>query len=182
MARGAPDKIGTGRRGRPIMTTRKPADMSFPDWIERQIRDAEAQGAFENLPGAGKPIPHLGRPQNDMDWIVSKLRSEDVDIVSVLPPALALAKEVELLPQRLRALSSEARVRGVVDDLNARIRHALLQPQVGPPMRVRPVDVEQAVGAWQADREAAARSAPMRPTPAPAPVPPRRRWFRRRER
>ena len=29
--------------------------MKVPDWIELQIRDAERQGAFENLPGKGKP-------------------------------------------------------------------------------------------------------------------------------
>ncbi|MDT4950518.1 MAG: hypothetical protein QOJ37_3113, partial [Pseudonocardiales bacterium] len=33
------------------MTDRKPQNVSFPDWVEGQIRTAEADGAFANLPG-----------------------------------------------------------------------------------------------------------------------------------
>ncbi|HEY2296942.1 MAG TPA: DUF1992 domain-containing protein [Jatrophihabitans sp.] len=157
------------------MTTRKPPRMSFPDWVEGQIRAAEDQGAFDHLPGKGKPIPGLGRPRDDMTWIAGKLRAEHVDIGDVLPPALALAREVERLPQRLRQVSSEAHVREIVTDLNARIRRAHLAPQVGPPMRVSRVDVDDAVAQWRA-----ARPVP-KPRPAAAPDPRRRRgWFTRR--
>jgi hypothetical protein len=142
--------------------------MSFPDWVEKQIRTAEQDGAFDNLPGKGKPIPRLGAPRDDMTWIANKLRAENVDIGDVLPPALALAREVERLPQRLKRISSEARVREVVTDLNERIRRAHLAPQVGPPLRVGRVDVDDAVAQWRAAR-------PVR-QPAPTVVPePRRR-------
>lgn len=148
--------------------------MSFPDWVEGQIRAAENDGAFDNLPGKGKPIPGLGAPRDDMTWIANKLRAENVDIGDVLPPALALAREVERLPQRLQRVSSEARVREIVTDLNDRIRRAHLAPQVGPPIRVGRVDVDAAVAQWHA-----ARPAP-KPRPPIAPEPRRRGWFARR--
>jgi hypothetical protein len=157
------------------VTTRKPARLSFPDWVEQQIRGAENAGAFDNLPGKGKPIPGLGRPRDDMAWIAAKLRSENVDIADVLPPALALAREVERLPARLRTVRAEAHVRELVADLNARIRRAHLAPQVGPPVRVSRVDVEDAVAQWRASRPARA------PKPAPVTPPARRRWWGRRQ-
>jgi len=140
--------------------------MTFPDWVEAQIRAAEDAGAFENLPGKGKPIPGLGRPRDDMAWIAGKLRSENVDIADVLPPSLALAREVERLPDRVARLVSESQIRDLVDDLNVRIRRAHLAPQVGPPMRVGRVDVEQVVTDWRT-----ARAAMRTPQAPPAPQP-----------
>lgn len=162
------------------MTTRKPPRLSFPDWVEQQVRTAEEQGAFDNLPGKGKPIPGIDRPQHELEWIVGKLRSENVDVRAALPPALALAKEVEDLPATTATLHSAAAVRAHVEDLNKRIRLAHLAPQVGPPMRVRSVDVDQVVADWTAAR-AAARPAPSPPAPEP-PTTSRHRWFRRRPR
>ena len=39
------------------MTERKPPGVSWESWFEEQIRQAQEAGAFENLPGAGKPLP-----------------------------------------------------------------------------------------------------------------------------
>ena len=122
--------------------------MSFPDWVERQIQDAERRGAFRDLPGAGKPIPGIDRPRGDLDWVADYLRRENVDVAAVLPPALALAKEVEDLPRTLLKLRSERDVRETVEDLNRRIAAAQRAPQDGPVMRVRPVDVERTVAEW----------------------------------
>jgi len=41
------------------MTERKPPGVSWESWFEEQIRQAQEEGAFENLPGAGKPLPDL---------------------------------------------------------------------------------------------------------------------------
>jgi hypothetical protein len=158
------------------LTERKPTQLSVPAWVERQIRAAEQSGAFDDLPGKGRPIPDLGRKHDDLAWVADYLRRENVDAAELLPPALALAKEVEQLPERLAREASETRVRRHVEALNARIHTAYARPHLsGPPMRVRPVDVEAAVQQWRTTR----------PTPAAQPVPPspvraRRRWFRRR--
>lgn len=157
------------------MTERKPPSLSFPDWVELQVRDAERSGAFDNLPGKGKPIPGLGEPQHELAWIADKLRRENIDIAGVLPPGLALAKEVEVLRETLRSERVEARVRDRLNDLNDRIQRAWLQPQDGPPVRVRPVDVDAVLAQWRADRAEIDAAAP-RPRPAePAPARRRRR-------
>ncbi len=127
------------------MTTRKPANVDFPGWVEQQIRQAIAEGAFDNLPGAGKPIPDLGRPQPELAWVANYLRRENVDVAALLPPALALAKEVEDLPGRLLAEVSESTARRVVEDLNQRIARAHAAPQDGPPLRVKMIDVDAAL-------------------------------------
>lgn len=166
------------------MTPRKPPNVSVPDWVERQIRTATANGAFENLPGAGKPIPNLDRPQDDLAWIANYLKRENVDVTGLLPPGLALAKEVESLPMRLLGERTELHARRVIEDLNGRILRALAAPQVGPPLRVRTVRVEAAVTQWRADRAALAEAAAAaRAEAAAAAVPAnsvRRRGWRRR--
>jgi hypothetical protein len=161
------------------MTERKPPTMSVASWVEQQIRAAEARGAFANLPGSGKPLPDLDRPRSELDWIAAKLRREDVDVSALLPPALALAREVELLPERLSRERSEARVREILADLNKRIRSAVLVAPAGPPVRVCPLDVEEQVERWRAGRVQLPPARPERPTP---PAERRRRWWRRRGR
>jgi hypothetical protein len=157
------------------MTERKPAGVSFESWVERQLREARERGSFDDLPGTGKPLP---RTSDDaaVAWVREKARREDLPLTALLPPALALAKEVEDLPARLARERSEERVRRLVTDLDARIDRARRGPQVGPPVRTGRLDVEAVVAAW--------REAPRPPTPA-APPPPaaqtgRRRWWRRR--
>jgi hypothetical protein len=110
--------------------------MPAEDWVERQIRAAQERGDFHNLPGAGKPIPK--RPGGTREWVARKLREENADVTALLPPSLALPKEVADLPVRLAEERSEATVRELVKDLNARIAKAHRDPQVGPPLRIRP--------------------------------------------
>src|SRR2546422_903351 len=59
------------------MTERKPPGMGFESWIDKQIREAMERGEFDNLPGHGKPIPGLDRPDDDWWWIGPKLRRGD---------------------------------------------------------------------------------------------------------
>lgn len=55
------------------MTERKPPRATFESWIEQQIRGACERGDFENLEGAGRPIP--GRAGDDW-WVRGYLRRE----------------------------------------------------------------------------------------------------------
>lgn len=170
-----------------MATRRKPPGMTYPDWIELQIRDAQRLGTFDNLPGAGQPIPDIDTPRSETDWLVSYLHKENVDVSIMLPPSLALAKEVEDLPQRLSSERSEDKVREIIEDLNARIRAARLAPGDGPPMRTRPVDLEATLLQWrgaQSSKIAArnALSAVPAPPPSVSPASPtrqRRTWWRR---
>jgi Domain of unknown function (DUF1992) len=132
------------------VTERKPVQMPIGDWVERQIRAAQERGEFDDLPGTGKPLPR--RSGDVMEWVADKLRAENTDTRSLLPPSLALRKELEELPARLAKVASEREVREIVADLNRRIKAEILVPRGGPPLLVRPVDVEEAVANWRASR------------------------------
>ncbi|MBV9195450.1 MAG: DUF1992 domain-containing protein [Solirubrobacterales bacterium] len=56
------------------MPERKPPGVRFETWIERQIRRAGERGEFDQLPGAGRPLPDLDRPHDEMWWVKQKLR------------------------------------------------------------------------------------------------------------
>jgi hypothetical protein len=36
---------------------------------ENRIREAIEQGAFDDLPGAGKPLPDIDEPYDEMWWV-----------------------------------------------------------------------------------------------------------------
>jgi hypothetical protein len=162
------------------VTERKPAGVSFESWVERQLREARERGSFEGLPGTGKPLPPT--VSDELAWVRDKARREDLPVSALLPPALALAKEVEDLPGRLARERSEARVRALVADLDARIDAARRAPQVGPPVRTARLDVEVVVAAWrEAAERRATQPAPGQPPAAPRePEPARGRWGRLR--
>lgn len=120
-----------------------------PGMVERQIRQAQERGALDNLPGAGKPLRDLGGPHDENWWLRQYLLREGVSGAAFLPPALALRKEVEDLPERVRGLPTEAQVRLVVEQLNDRILDALRKPGEGPPVTVMAVDAELIVLGWR---------------------------------
>jgi len=119
--------------------------------VDRQIQEAEARGEFKNLPGAGKPLPGIGRPLHEDWWLHQQSTRENIGL-DALPPALRLAKEVETLPETLDGLNDEDAVRAALDELNVRIRKALLGPIDGPPLRFGLRDVDAEVRAWRERR------------------------------
>jgi hypothetical protein len=134
------------------MTDRKPPGATFTDWVEHRIREGQKAGKFDNLAGAGKPLADIDRRRTTDDWIVELAKRENLDVLAMLPPSLALAKELEDLPDRLAKERSEKRVVEIVEDVNRRIREEHRRPQSGPPMRAMPVNVERVVEAWRSGR------------------------------
>src|SRR5262245_66061747 len=124
------------------MTERKPAGKSWESWREELIQLAREEGAFENLPGAGKPFTDLDQGY-DPDWWVKKLVQRER--VSVLPPALELLRKVESEMNKIWALGSEAEVRARVVRLNAEIARANARTAEGPPTRVGLLDPDAIV-------------------------------------
>ncbi len=139
--------------------------------VDRQIREAREAGAFDNLPGAGKPLPGLGSRPDPNWWVRQWVEREDLS--GVLPPSLALARAIEDLPALVAEERSEDRVREIVADLNAQIRLSRLRGIDGPPIFLRTQDVERVVREWRERR--ALRLAPAEDEPeldaAPAPMP-----------
>ena len=157
------------------MTERKPPETSFASWIDQRINEAAERGAFDNLPGAGQPIPRRGEAGDGQAWLRDYLRREGVSAEDLLPTPLRLRKEIERLTATVPDLSSEREVRELVTGLNQRILQWRRIP-VGPPVYLRLVDEEAMVARWHQAR-------PRPPSPAQAslgPADPPPRWWRRR--
>jgi hypothetical protein len=162
------------------MTERKPPGTSFTSWIDRQIREAEDRGAFDNLPGAGQPLPRRSETDAAQAWLRDYLNREGVPAEALLPTPLRLRKQVEQLTGTVQDLRSEQEVREVVAELNREILQWRRIPE-GPPVFLPLVDSEAMVGRWRDARAAAgARSAPAPAgRPAAATEAPRPRWWHR---
>lgn len=148
----------------PTEVNRKPAGMSFRSWIDQQIEDAQQRGAFDDLPGAGKPLPNRGDEDAGQAWLRDYLRREGVSSDELLPTPLRLRKDAERLAETVQTLRSEQQVRAVVAELNKRIAEWRRLP-LGSPIFVPLVDEEEMVGRWRR-----AQSPGADPGPPPAGV------------
>jgi hypothetical protein len=124
--------------------------MPYESWVERQIREATERGEFDNLPGAGRPIPGLNGRDDENWWVKGLLEREQLPMP--LPTSLALRKQVAELPQELAELPDEESVRQIIADLNQRIRDSHRRRVDGPPVVVALVDVEATVAEWRRNR------------------------------
>lgn len=147
------------------------------DAVEHQIRQAQERGAFDDLPGAGKPL-NLGRTHEPDWWVKQLIERERLDMTAVLPSAMQLRKEAEGFPRSLADISREETVREVLADFNQRVRRDRLRPApAGMPQVIAPiVDVDELVEQWRRIRDArtAGREEPAEVSPV------KRRWWRRR--
>ena len=136
------------------MTERKPPGTSWETWIEAQIRVAMEQGAFDNLPGAGKPLPNLGQEYDPLWWVKQLVQREQI---SMLPPSLELRRKVEKELAAIDKLRDEAAVRRRIVALNVEIAKANATVVEGPPTRLGTLDVDQVVARWRQLRSAGPR-------------------------
>lgn len=141
-------------------------------YVENAVQQAIRRGEFDDLPGAGKPLPDLGGAHDPDWWIRRKIETEK--LTGLGPPALTLRVEHAEMAERLDAIAREIDVRDAIRDFNRRVIEARRQLQGGPPVVTPTVDEETEVAGWAArrrEREEAARvQIPAR----------RRRWFGRR--
>jgi hypothetical protein len=140
------------------MTERKPAGMSFTSWIDQQIEEAQERGAFDNLPGAGQPLPRRGEADDGLTWLRELLRREGVPADELLPTPLKLRRQSERLAESVHELGSEEEVRATVAELNRQIAEWRRIPH-GPPIFVRLVDADAMVSRWRKRQTAPAPAA-----------------------
>lgn len=143
---------------------------------EYLIRDAMAQGKFDHLEYAGKPIPGLGE-KYDPDWWVKGLMERE-NITGMGPKAILLRTEDAGLDDRIDEQHSEAQVRQLLEDFNARVIDARRQLQGGPPVVTKTRDVESEVRLW-AERRAFRAAVVSELEAQQEPDRMRRRWWRR---
>ncbi|MEU9995941.1 DUF1992 domain-containing protein [Streptomyces sp. NPDC050848] len=131
------------------MTERKPPGVSFESFVDKQIREAAERGEFRKLAGFGRPLEDDTAPYDELWWIKRKMHREGA---SVLPPALALRKEAEDARAAIDEAVSEAQVRRILGEINTKIAEAVRRPPAGPPLNLRPFDVEATVAEWRTSR------------------------------
>jgi hypothetical protein len=107
-----------------------PTDRSVPDWserpvgaVEQAIRDAIERGEFENLPGAGKPLPDADKPY-DPDWwarrYVNQARTQDA-ADELRRTIRAELPRLRTMPDREAASSRIAQLNRMVVEINEAI-------------------------------------------------------------
>ncbi|MDR6971238.1 DUF1992 domain-containing protein [Leifsonia shinshuensis] len=128
--------------------------------VETAIQQAMRRGDFDNLPGAGKPLPGLTGTHDPDWWIRRKIEREQ--LTGLGPPALLLRTEDKELDAKLDRLASETAVREHLETFNRRIVEARRQLQGGPPVVTPTRDVDAEVRRWRERREQRIREADAR--------------------
>jgi hypothetical protein len=121
------------------MSARKPPGVGWESWIDRQIREATERGEFDDLPGAGRPIPDLDKPFDELWWVKDKLRREGLTYMS---PTVALRKVAHGGLEAALDARSDAEARRILEAVNEKIRAANRTGLAGPPLMLVPYDVE----------------------------------------
>jgi len=150
-ARGEP--VEEANPGQPTMEQRAQI-------VETSIQQAIRRGDFDNLPGAGKPLPGLTGTHDPDWWIRRKIEREQ--LTGLGPPALLLRTEDAELDAKLDRLASESTVREHLESFNRRVIEARRQLQGGPPVITRTRDVDDEVARWRQRRDERIREADAR--------------------
>jgi len=143
--------------------------------VEVSIEQAIRRGDFDDLPGAGKPIPGLGATTDPDWWIRRKIERER--LTGLGPPALTLRTEYASLASTLDELRTAEEVREHLEDFNKRVIEARRQLLGGPPVVTPTVEIDEWVAGWKQRRADAARRVAQQATSEHRP-PPRWRFWR----
>jgi len=115
--------------------------------IDRQIREAQERGDFDDLPGIGKPLPGQGEHYDEDWWLKSLVARENLG--GLAPTSLKISKAAEDLMETLATKNSEQNVRRMVADLNQRIDQARRGLVDGPPVVLEKFDIDDVVRRWR---------------------------------
>jgi hypothetical protein len=128
------------------MSERKPIQQGWNSWIDEQVERAQRDGAFDNLPGAGKPLKDLDRPYDEDWWLREFLEREQL---SVTPEPIELRSRIDALRAEAAKMTDEREVRRrfvAMNSLIARLNAIPSPDALGP---VAPVDIDEEVRAWR---------------------------------
>ena len=80
------------------------AESFFQRIVEERILEAQRAGAFDNLPGKGKPLE-----LEDLSWVPEDLRVGYIVLKNahVLPPEAELLKDIHILEDLLKHIECE---------------------------------------------------------------------------
>lgn len=86
-------------------------DHPLIDLINAKIAEAEAEGAFDNLEGAGKPLPREEDPENAM---LNRLVKESGGV----PEFVSLSRELARLREELRETGDRTRRQDIMKEMS----------------------------------------------------------------
>ncbi len=117
----------------------------YESYAERQIRRAQEEGAFDRLPGAGRPLPDLDGTYDPAWWAKKWIERQ-----RRLDRAQQAARRADRLLAQVWLLDDETQVRQKVAELNAAIRRA--SADLDEADRPDPLDPDDAVALWRTMR------------------------------
>jgi hypothetical protein len=124
----------------------------FESVVEKQIREAQERGEFDDLPGKGKPLPGLEDADDEDWWVRAYLRREGISTEALLPEALLLRKQLERLDETVAGLPTEQAVREHVEELNRQIRRARIMPSGPQRVVLRLARIDDVLARWRLTR------------------------------
>ncbi|WP_029375312.1 J-domain-containing protein [Oceanicola sp. S124] len=86
-------------------------DHPLIDLISAKIAEAEARGDFDNLPGAGKPLPQVDDPENAL---LNRLTRE----AGGVPEFVTLSRQLAALRQELRETADRDRRQEIMKEMS----------------------------------------------------------------
>lgn len=86
-------------------------DHPLIDLINQKIAAAQADGDFDNLAGAGKPLPKSDDPENDL---VNRLIKESGGV----PEFVSLSRELERLRDELRDTGDRTKRQDILKEMS----------------------------------------------------------------
>ncbi|GHE89432.1 hypothetical protein GCM10016455_07120 [Aliiroseovarius zhejiangensis] len=81
------------------------------DLVDQRIRDAQAAGEFDDLPGAGKPLPKVEDPENAL---LNRLIRDS----NAVPEFVSLSRELRQLRDELAATGEPSRRHDILKDMS----------------------------------------------------------------
>ena len=98
---------------------------------DRRVEEAMAEGKFDNLPGAGKPLDLEPMPADEkarlMWWALRIMKNNDVT-----PDEVVYRKQIDVLLERIEALTDEAALPALVTRANEFVRKINTNGHDGP--------------------------------------------------
>ena len=128
------------------MTQKKPPGVKWEEWTEGQIRNAQEEGQFEDLPNAGQPLPDLDKGYDPFWWVKNLIQRENI---SSLPPSLEIKRKVQQELETIWQLRRKEDVRAKVSALNAEIARINRTAVSGPSTTQTLLDLDAIVQKWR---------------------------------
>ena len=118
---------------------------NFQDVVEQQIREAQRNGSFDNLPFKGEPLPEVHQVFDENWWIKKKLRDEGL---SHAPEPIRIRRKTEQWLKTYLKIPTEMMVRQQATRLNVEIAKTNKGP-LGPMQPQSLLNIDKLIATWR---------------------------------